>query len=106
MNFLLVLVQRHRQGLLDDLPEAFQSMVDKSKQVLRGHVTSARTLLPEDRLELVKRIEARTNRVCECDFAVDAALYSGFRLVIGDKLIDCSSAGALARLRREMMNDE
>jgi F-type H+-transporting ATPase subunit delta len=100
MNFLQVLVLRRRQSLLKELPPAFQTIIDRNTQCLRGRVASARPLTEEEQQELIQRIRVRTGRPCECDFSVDTALRSGFRVMIGDKLIDCSSMGALARLRR------
>jgi F-type H+-transporting ATPase subunit delta len=106
MRFLQVLLLRGRHGLLAYIPHAFMELADKHNQCMRGQVVSAKPLNDEERQELKSRLEKRTGRRCELEYSIDAGLRSGFRLRIADNLIDCSSAGALSRLRSLLLKTE
>src|SRR5206468_1679311 len=59
-GLLFLLAAKRRFELLNDIVQSFQTAVDESQGVARGHVHSATTLFPEERQSLEQTISKYT----------------------------------------------
>ena len=104
-NFLFVLVDHQRTGLLAEIAQAFESTLLERLGVAQASVTSARELSPPQKQRLAGTLETLTGKKIEARYAVDPALVGGLVVRIGSTVYDGSVRAQLdlleARLTRE-----
>jgi F-type H+-transporting ATPase subunit delta len=104
-NFLALVAQRRRMGLLGDIREAYQALVDEAAGRVRARVRSAAPLNDAQRAALRERLGRRLGKTVLLDTAVDPSLLGGFVAEVGSRLLDMSLRGQLARLRERLAGD-
>ncbi len=77
--------------------------MDRENGVVVANVTSALPLEPADLAAVAARVEAASGGRVEVKAAVDPELIGGLTVRIGDRLIDASVRGGLARLRASLV---
>jgi ATP synthase F1 delta subunit len=77
--------------------------VDREHGVVVANVTSAQPLEPADLAAIGARVQATAGGRVEVTAAVDPELIGGLTVRIGDRLIDASVRGRLARLRASLV---
>lgn len=99
LRFLDLLADKGRLGILPDLADAFGPLADAARGLVRVQVLSWRPV-PERLLrELEPRLERLTGSRVEIRAETDASLRGGWRIRIGDRVIDGSVAHRLKTLR-------
>jgi F-type H+-transporting ATPase subunit delta len=102
MNFLEVLVERHRMPVIFRIRTDFAALYDKSKKLMPVLVTSAVELDPETIESLGKRIGEQTGNEIELSSKVDPEILGGIVLRVGNFIMDASIRTRLEKLRREV----
>jgi F-type H+-transporting ATPase subunit delta len=102
MNFLEVLVERHRMPAIFRIRTDFEALYDKSKKLMPVLVTSAVELDPETIESLGKRIGEQTGNEIELSSKVDPEILGGIVLRVGNFIMDASIRTRLEQLRREV----
>ena len=102
MNFLEVLLERHRMPVIFRIRTDFQALYDKSKKLMPVLVTSAVELDPETIESLGKRIGEQTGNEIELSSKVDPEILGGIVLRVGNFIMDASIRTRLEKLRREV----
>ncbi len=99
LNFLKLLADRQRIGLLDSVLERVLEIYRKQRNIALATVTSASDLTDDQQAELLKKVQliAGTNKL-EIDLKVDPDLIGGFVVSLGSKIIDASLSGQVRRL--------
>ncbi len=98
-NFLGLLFDNRRPGLLPEIAGLFDELRFEAERVVRAKVTSA-VALPAAELETIKAaLRRRFGREVEVETAVDPALLGGAVIDAGDVVIDGSLKGKLGRLQ-------
>jgi len=97
-NFLRVLAENGRLGLLPGIAAQFEALKNAREGVLEAEVHSALELSSAQLADLVQRLEKRTGRKVRAKLAIDKELIAGVRIVLGDKVIDGSARAQLATL--------
>ncbi len=98
-NFLGLLFDNRRLGLLPEIAGLFDELRFEAERVVRAKVTSA-VALPAAELETIKAaLRRRFGREVEVETAVDPALLGGAVIDAGDVVIDGSLKGKLGRLQ-------
>jgi F-type H+-transporting ATPase subunit delta len=87
-GLLLLLAEKRRFPLLEGIAEAFQSVVDKSRTVARGSVSSATTLFPEERAQLEATISRYTGQKAVLEYHEDKSLLGGLVAKVGSFTFD------------------
>jgi len=103
MNLLGSLVRHGRGHHLAATAEAFGHLADEAAGVVRGEVRTAVGLTGEQRSRLVAALEQLTGRRVLLEERLDGTVLCGVRVRVGDRLIDGSGAGRLARLRESLV---
>ena len=100
-----LVVRKGREMYLPNVAEAFLSIYDEEKGILRGVFTSA-TPLPDGVAKEVKSLmEQKTGKTFEMEQGVDPELIGGFTLKIGDTLFDGSIATSIRKMKREFIKN-
>ena len=104
-NFLTVVLQHERMDWLQEIVEAFNTLLDERLGVVVAEITSARTLEEKDRQALTEALSRRTGKQVKMRFALDPALIGGVTARVGSTIYDGSVRGQLDRLRTDLLND-
>jgi F-type H+-transporting ATPase subunit delta len=94
-NFVALLVQNDRVGLVPEVRELFESLRREHEGILEVQISSALPLSDEQVARLVARLEARYQRTVRAQVAVDDTLIGGVRIIVEDKVIDATVRGKL-----------
>ena len=101
-NFVYVVIDRRRIGIIDEIAEAFELLVDERLGFVRAEVTSAEPLDQRRCSQIESELSSLTGKRMRLHFAVDAALLGGVSARIGSKVYDGSIRGQLEQLRRQL----
>lgn len=102
-NLVLLLAMRGRLAILPRVADEFNRLVDREHGVVIANVTSAQPLEPADLAAVAARVQATAGGRVVVKAAVDPELIGGLTVRIGDRLIDASVRGGLARLRASLV---
>jgi F-type H+-transporting ATPase subunit delta len=101
-KFIFVVIDRRRIGMIRELREAFELLLDERLGFVRAEVTSAASLDDGRHASLETELSRLTGKRMRLRFAVDADLLGGVMARIGSTVYDGSVRGQLQRLRREL----
>ncbi|MDP8256899.1 MAG: F0F1 ATP synthase subunit delta [Candidatus Alcyoniella australis] len=98
-NFLRLLYDKRRLGIIGDIADSFQELADREAGRLAADVISA-TALDDKTVERIgEALSTKLGNKVQVKVAIDASLLAGFRAQIGSLVIDGSVAGQINRLR-------
>ena len=101
---LLAALVRHRRGeYVPAVWEAFGELADEAAGVVRAEATTAVPLTEGQRERLVAALRGVTGKRVALEERVEPEVLAGVRLQVGQRLIDGSAAGRLARMREELV---
>ena len=98
-NFLFVVIDQRRVGLLPEIQQAFEARLDELEGVARADVVSARELNERERKQLRTVLERLSGRRVEANYELDPALIAGAVVRVGSTIYDGSVRTQLERLR-------
>jgi len=101
-NFLLVLSDKRRLALLNEVTEQFDILLDERLGFVRADVSSAAELNPAERDEIAQQLSRVTSKQVRTRFAVEPALIGGVVARVGSTVYDGSVRGQLAQLKRRL----
>ena len=101
-NFLFVVIDQRRIGLLREIYRAFQAQLDQREGITRVNVTSAQQLDEGEKRQLVKALERLSGRRVETDYHLDPTLIAGAVVRVGSTIYDGSVRTQLERLRMRL----
>ncbi|MBX6771552.1 MAG: F0F1 ATP synthase subunit delta [Chloroflexi bacterium] len=102
-NFVFVLIENRRTGLIDQILDAYQTLLNEARGIVPARVTTAVPLTPAETEQVKQRLERIVGRQVAMATEVDPSIIGGFVARIGDRLIDASVAGRLAALRASLL---
>ncbi|MBQ7738663.1 MAG: F0F1 ATP synthase subunit delta [Desulfovibrionaceae bacterium] len=106
-NFCFLLADKERLAFLREIATLYGELLDEKKGVVRGRVTTAISLSPEDEKQILNAISTKkSGREVKLEFAVDASILGGMVLQMGDKVWDASLQAQLSTLRETFKRGE
>lgn len=102
-RFLELLLKRNRLGVLEWVPQVFQRYYDEHAGIVETKLEGVYQLSQEELNGIKEKLEAKTQKKIRMDFTLNKKLVGGFKLYVGDQLIDCSLANQLKRIRKDML---
>ncbi len=105
-NFLSLLVQKKRAGILPEIAEEYSIMVDEEKNISHGSVISAVELSDELRESVQATLEKLTGKKVELSVTVDPSIIGGIIAKVGDLVLDGSIKTQLAGLKDSIKGRE
>jgi F-type H+-transporting ATPase subunit delta len=104
-NYLFVIVDQRRAGLLVEIEQAFSRLLDARQGITQAAVTSASALTDAERAELVVVLGKLTGEKVQAQFGTDPALIGGAVVRIGSTIYDGSIRTQLERMRARMISE-
>jgi F-type H+-transporting ATPase subunit delta len=106
VRFLQAVVRRGRQGLLSEIAEEYQALVDQKLD--RVHAGVVLVEEPDARLakQIVERLTAAIGKDVRAHFRAEPGIIGGVVVRVGDRVYDGSLKRKLAVLRRKMLTGE
>jgi F-type H+-transporting ATPase subunit delta len=105
-NFLNLLVEKKRAGILSEIAEEYQAMVDNEKNVSHGSVVSAIELSEALQVKVRATLEKLTGKKVELTTSVDPSIIGGIIAKVGDLELDGSIRTQLASLKDSIKGRE
>jgi len=102
VSFLRLLVDRHRLAELPDIARSYRDLVDAQVGRVRGMVTSAQPLPPEELERVRKALAETTRKSLVLEARTDPAILGGLVAQVGPTVWDGSLKTQLERLRKEL----
>lgn len=106
VRFLLIVLQKRRQGMLPEIETAGRDLLYEQT----GRVHASVTLTAEPDAEFRKEIEGQLSKVLDrtvdADFRVDSRLIGGMVVRVQDMVLDGSVRRRLQTLRRSLLDLE
>lgn len=99
-NFLRLLVDKQRIGMLGEVENAYKELMDKSLKKVRVSVRTAYPLTAELEQTLKQRVAEMTGKEVEMTVEDDTALIGGLVIRVGDTLYDGSIKAQLGNIRK------
>lgn len=104
MRFLLVVVEKRRQALLEEIATQYHILVDEARGRMRAQVRLAREANADLKNEIVASLEKRFGKKIIAEYEVDPDLVGGIVIEVGDEILDGSLGRRVAGLRRRLLN--
>jgi len=104
-NFLFLLVDHHRTGMLEEIAREFETTLLSRMGVIQASVTSARELSAPQKEKLAGKLEGLTGKKIEAHYAVDPTLVGGLAVRIGSTVYDGSVRARLNRLAARLTGE-
>jgi F-type H+-transporting ATPase subunit delta len=103
MNFLGVLNTKRRLGILDQIIDSYEALLDERHGKIEVDVTVAERLSGEQLEEVRQRISAALSKDAVVHQYVDDSIIGGVILRVGDKLIDASVRYQLRAIKEQLL---
>ena len=103
LNFLKLLIRKHREDLMEDCAREFRALLAERNNTADAEASVAAALTPEQEERLTQGLEAMTGKTIHLTTHVDASLVGGVLVRIGDTVLDGSVRGKLERLEQQLM---
>lgn len=97
-NLIKLLVEYGRMSILPAIANAFEVLKAQDEGVLDAHIIAAVKPSAAETKDLIKRLETRFGKKIEATVSVDPEIIGGFKIIVGDTVIDASVQGQLQNL--------
>ncbi len=102
--FLKLVARKKRAGLLPEIIDEFQILLDEKRGVINVEVTSAVKLSDEQSEELMTRLAVFTGKKIRAKMLLNDQFIGGVAIKIGDTIYDGSISHQLQLLRRTLVS--
>ena len=97
-NLIKVLVEYNRMSILPVITSAFEDLKALDEGTLDAQIIAAAKPSASEVKDLVGRLETKFGKKIDANVTVDAELIGGFKIIVGDTVIDASVKGQLQNL--------
>jgi len=104
-NFLFVLLDHKRIGLLSEIRESFERLINERLGFIQASVVSAEPLDPAQSQAIQAELTRLTGKQVRPEFAVDGSLLGGVIARVGSTVYDGSIRGQIENLRRQFTKE-
>lgn len=106
LNFLLILVERHKMRVAIPALKKLVKFINENLNINEGVVFSSEKLSPKE----LKDIQIKTEKVLGIKIylenKIDFEIISGFRIQVGDEVIEDTVASRLEDIRNQLLGKE
>jgi F-type H+-transporting ATPase subunit delta len=106
LNLVYLLVTRGRFGMVADIADEYQRLLDSYRGIERAEVTTAVELDADERRKLEERLEAVVGKKVVVKPRVDPSVLGGIVARVGGKLLDGSTRSKLIALKKALASGE
>lgn len=94
-NFVQVLVQNRRLGLIEQIRDMFEALRREHEGMMEATILTALPLADSQLQPLVAALEQKYGRKITAKVEIDPQLIGGLKILVGDKVIDATVRGRL-----------
>ena len=106
VRFLQAVVRRGRQGLLAEIAQEYQALLDEKLGRVHAGVTLAGEADARTQKQVVERLAKALGREVRAFFRADPKILGGVVVRVGDRIYDGSVRRRLTALQRRMLTGE
>ncbi len=106
VRFLQAVVRRGRQGLLAEIAQQYQVLLDEKLNRVHASVTLAAEVDARTQQQVVERLTEALGREVRAYFRSDPRILGGVVVRVGDRIFDGSVRRRLTALQRRMLTGE
>lgn len=106
VRFLQAVVRRGRQGLLAEIAQEYQALLDEKLNRVHAGVTLASEPDARTQKQVVERLAKALGREVRAFFRADPRILGGVVVRVGDRIYDGSVRRRLTALQRRMLTGE
>jgi F-type H+-transporting ATPase subunit delta len=106
LNLVYLLVTKGRFGMVADIADEYQRLLDSYRGIEQAEVTTAIKLDAEERRKLEERLEAVVGKKVVIKPSVDPSVLGGIVARVGGKLLDGSTLSKLTALKKTLASGE
>ena len=106
VRFLQAVVRRGRQGLLPEIAQQYQVLLDEKLNRVHAGVTLAQEADSRTEKQVVERLATALGREVRAYFRSDPRILGGVVVRVGDRIFDGSVRRRLTALQRRMLTGE
>ena len=106
VRFLQAIVRRGRQGLLAEIAQEYQVLLDQKLDRVHAGVTLAEEADPRTQKQVVERLTKALGHEVRAYFRSDPRILGGVVVRVGDRIYDGSVRRRLTALQRRMLTGE
>lgn len=106
MNLLNVVIEKYRASYIPAIYDEFVSYANELRNMADAQITTAIELSESDLETIKSKLATATGKTIRLQSEVDPSLIGGVMVRIGDKVMDGSLAGRLARLKENLLQIE
>ncbi len=103
-NFVLLLEEKHRMGHLLQICHKFDQLVCEYKRVLRINIVTAASFTTQQIISIKDKLKSKYGYDIEVTLINDDELLGGFKIFIGDTVLDFSLLSQLNRIKNNIIN--
>jgi F-type H+-transporting ATPase subunit delta len=103
LRFLLIVVEKRRQGVLREISKEYHHLVDDLRGRARAEVVLARPADERLRREIIATLERRLGKTVVATFTEDSSIGGGVVIRVGGQILDGSVRRRVAGLRRRLL---
>jgi F-type H+-transporting ATPase subunit delta len=104
-NFLLVVVDHRRTGMLHEMLAAFQAQLDERLGVARAEVAASQPVEDDQRAAIAERLGRLIGKQVRLNITIDPSLLGGAVARVGSTIFDGSLSGQLRALERKLATE-
>ena len=102
-TFIQLLAQKSRLRLLENVPQSFEELYERHKNIVRARVISAYDLSEEQKERITQKLrETFSGGSITLDCRTDKSLLAGFKIVVGDNVIDANVKHKISLLKKKL----
>jgi F-type H+-transporting ATPase subunit delta len=101
-NFVRVLVEANRVGVLPQIATLFEGLRNDAEGVAKAHIESAFPLSAVELADITASLAKHFGKKIDATVTVDPALIGGARITVGDTVIDGSVQAKLAAMASKL----
>ena len=106
IRFLQAVVRRGRQGLLAEIAQEYQVLLDTKLNRVHAGVTLAEDADAKTQKQIVERLQKALGREVRAYFRSDPRILGGVVVRVGDRILDGSVRRRLTAVQRRMLTGE
>ncbi len=104
LNLAYLLVSKGKFEMIGEIKNEYQRLVDGYRGIERAELTTAVPLEAEEKAKLEKYLSTLFDKKVVLESKVDSSIIGGFKVKVGDKLIDASTQNSLETLKKELIS--
>jgi len=102
LHFLLLLIDKGRENVIDGITEEFAAIVDDALGIVHAELKAPFELDKGNESDILSRLEDLTKKKIHVSFSLDKSLVGGFVAQIGDTVYDGSVRRQLDILKQQL----